>query len=739
MRLKYLIIGLVLLGAAMALAACGGTAAPPATPCPITECPEAAPCPDCPTCEECPVVVVDPVPYEEEWVASPHNDAAAEAFIHWNEDDPAEVPTSCAKCHSTTGYMDFLGADGSEVGVVDAAVPVGETVQCVACHNSAAEAMSEVAFPSGVTVSGLGGEARCMLCHQGRASKVQVDEQITEFNATDVDAVVPPLDDGSTFGFINIHYFPAAATLYGGQVMGGYQYDGKAYDYKNDHAEGYATCIGCHNQHTLEVKVEECAVCHEGVTSTEDLKNIRMVSSAPDYDGDGDTAEGMFYELEGLQEALYSGMQVYAAEVAGTGLVYDAAAYPYFFADADGDGAPDQGDDGSVGYSTWTPRLLKAAYNYQLSQKDPGKHAHGNKYIVQLLYDSWEDLNAGLSTPVESTTMHRDDAGHFAGNTEPFRHWDAEGGVVPNTCVKCHTATGLPMFINNAGSTIAAPASNGFQCSTCHNEAEWPARYGVDSVTFPSGAVLTFGEGADANLCIMCHQGRESTVSVNRTIGDAASSPNTVPVNDEGAPTLRFRNIHYFAAGSTLFGTEAQGAYEYDGQTYAGKNTHPLTMCTDCHDAHMLAPKAETCEGCHGSVEPEAIRGAETPDYDGDGDTAEGVKGELDTMAEKLLAGIQAYTVANGLPGIVYDPLAYPYFFEDADGDGVADAGDEGSVSFSQWTPTLLKAAYNYQYYQKDPGAFAHNSVYVGQILYDSLDDVGGDTAGMTRPVAPAP
>ncbi len=41
------------------------------------------------------------------------------------------------------------------------------------------------------------------------------------------------------------------------------------------------------------------------------------------------------------------------------------------------------------------------------------------------------------------TAMHRDDAGHFAGNTEPFRHWDAEGGVVPNTCVKCHTATGL--------------------------------------------------------------------------------------------------------------------------------------------------------------------------------------------------------------------------------------------------------------------------------------------------------
>jgi hypothetical protein len=92
------------------------------------------------------------------------------------------------------------------------------------------------------------------------------------------------------------------------------------------------------------------------------------------------------------------------------------------------------------------------------------------------------------------TAMQRDDAGHFAGNTEPFRHWDGEGFEVPGGCVKCHAATGLPMFIHNGGSTIAAPASNGFLCTTCHNEAEWPALYTVNSVTFPSGKTVTFGE-----------------------------------------------------------------------------------------------------------------------------------------------------------------------------------------------------------------------------------------------------
>ncbi len=67
----------------------------------------------------------------------------------------------------------------------------------------------------------------------------------------------------------------------------------------------------------------------------------------------------------------------------------------------------------------WTPRMLKAAYNYQVSVKDPGAFAHGNKYIVQLLYDSIEDLGGDVSK------LARTDAGHFAGDTMPFRDWDA--------------------------------------------------------------------------------------------------------------------------------------------------------------------------------------------------------------------------------------------------------------------------------------------------------------------------
>ena len=705
---------LLLLGTALLLAvilvACGGKPEPTAAP---TAAPTEAPV-------EEPVVEV---PYKEQWETSAHNAVDTEPFRHWDADDPAEVPTSCAKCHTTAGYQDYLGADGSEVFNVDAAVPAAEAqgVQCIACHNPVATNLNSVPFPGfeldeagepvQYVVEGFGDASRCLVCHQGRESKASVDAQIVRFEAEDPDAVVAPIKDDQgndvRFGFRNIHYYAAAATLYGTQVKGGYEYDGKIYDGKFQHVEGRDTCIGCHDPHTLQVKVEECALCHgDGVLAEGGLQNIREPqASAWDYDGDGDNEEGMFYEIQGLQEALLAEIEKYAADTTGAEIKYDAATYPYFMS-----------PDGEA-YPNWTPRLLKAAYNYQVSLKDPGAFAHGNKYIVQLLYDSIEDIGGDVSNFV------RNDAGHFAGNTEPFRHWDAEGEV-PGSCAKCHSATGLPQFIKE-GATISNEISNGFLCSTCHDEANWPNRYEVASATFPSGATVSFGgqdaEGNfvpdDGNLCLQCHQGRSSKVTVDRAVGDRELD--TVDEN------IRFSNIHYFAAGATLFGADVQGAYMYDGKEYADYfDEHPLNKCQDCHDVHALQPNVEACVGCHQTEEVEAIR-MNAPDYDGDGDTTEGVKAELDALAEALYAEMQSYAEGTGNP-IEYNAAAYPYFFG-ADGEG-----------YAAWTPRLLKAAYNYQYYQKDPGAFVHNGKFVAQFLIDSIEDLGGDVSAYTRPAVEA-
>jgi hypothetical protein len=244
--------------------------------------------------------------------------------------------------------------------------------------------------------------------------------------------------------------------------------------------------------------------------------------------------------------------------------------------------------------------------------------------------------------------------------------------------------------------------------------------------------VLTFGEGAPANLCMQCHQGRQSTVSVNSAIGDAA--PDTVV---EG---LSFRNPHYFGAGATLFGTEAKGAYEYDGQTYLGHHPHldAGQSCVTCHNAHELGINTQLCAGCHGGAnDPETIRMAPT-DWDGDADTTEGMAGEVASVGEKLYAAIQVYAADTVGTSIVYDAHTNPYYFIDTNADGVTDEDEvNGDNRYTAWTPRLLQAAYNYQWFQKDPGAFTHNGKYILQVMYDSLSDIGGDVTGLTRPANP--
>jgi hypothetical protein len=288
------------------------------------------------------------------------------------------------------------------------------------------------------------------------------------------------------------------------------------------------------------------------------------------------------------------------------------------------------------------------------------------------------------------------------------------------------------MFITE-GAVISQPPSNGFQCTTCHNDLQEFTFYEVTEVTFPSGAKIDSGD-PQSNLCLNCHQGRESTVSVNRLIGDKEA--------DAVSEDLRFLNVHYFAAGATRYGTEVKGAYEYDGKEYFGFFEHARSsdQCAECHDAHSLEVDWETCADCHDDI---AIEGPEDltkiryyfDDWDGDGDTEEGIAGEIATLQEALYAAIQVYAAETAGTAIAYDSHAYPYFFQDTNANGVVDPEEAVRENgFNAWTPRLLRAAYNYQYSAKDPGSYVHNGQYIVQVLQDSLEDIGGDVSAMIRP-----
>ena len=316
---------------------------------------------------------------DAEWAASAKSNPEALAFTLWVSDDPPVVPESCAGCHSTSVYHDFLGLDGATPGVVDHPVPIGETIGCVACHNAVLEGDHTVVFPSGHEVADLGANASCSDCHSGRTSTLDVARAVEGLENTQI-------NDALTF--INIHSDAAAAMRYGTEANSGYEYTDRTYAGFYQHVDAYATCNDCHRPHTWEVPVRECSVCHLNAKTTADLKQIRR--SSIDYDGDGDISEGLDGEIQTMTERLWLVLETVSDRTDETDKLVYTPSFPYFANEA---GEP---------YQTWTPQLLRAAYNYQYAQKGKGAYAHNAPYMMQLLYDSLEDLGvetAGMTRP----------------------------------------------------------------------------------------------------------------------------------------------------------------------------------------------------------------------------------------------------------------------------------------------------------------------------------------------------
>jgi hypothetical protein len=151
---------------------------------------------------------------------------------------------------------------------------------------------------------------------------------------------------------------------------------------------------------------EVCSECHEEVATNEDMVNVRY--NFADYDGDGDDQEGIYFEIQGMREVLWAATQAYATETVGTAIAYDDHAYPYFFADTNGNGTVDEDEMSDNAFADWTPRLLRAAYNYQYSGKDPGAFAHNPQYIMQTLYDSIEDIGGDVAAMTRPTGYEGD-------------------------------------------------------------------------------------------------------------------------------------------------------------------------------------------------------------------------------------------------------------------------------------------------------------------------------------------
>jgi hypothetical protein len=305
---------------------------------------------------------------------------------------------------------------------------------------------------------------------------------------------------------------------------------------------------------------------------------------------------------------------------------------------------------------------------------------------------------------------------HADSESRSFTRWnDEDPPEIPERCAKCHSTHGYRDFLGLEGATAGqvnkpAPVGTTIECEACHNKVAG----NKTGAMMPSGMELS-GLTQEAN-CMECHQGRASGVQVNEAIAGLPLDK----VNTE----LSLPNIHNNPAGPILFGTQAHGGFEYEGRDYLDRYLHVIQFetCQQCHDAHSLGIKVEQCSACHrGANSVKALANIRTSniDYDGDGNIAEGMAGEIATMQDRLLLAMKAYAaLAEGVDDIEYDG-------------GFIDANGEKD---STWTPRLLKAAHNFRMAALDPGSYAHNGRYIIQLHYDSLADLDANIFGMIRP-----
>jgi hypothetical protein len=255
-------------------------------------------------------------------------------------------------------------------------------------------------------------------------------------------------------------------------------------------------------------------------------------------------------------------------------------------------------------------------------------------------------------------------------------------------------------------------------------------------VTITNGAKGTDAQD-DSYVCMTCHRARESTLTLN-----AAD-----PTGATATFTLSFKNSHYLAAGATQYGNKAATMYQYNGKSYAQRWDHdqeylqpyPATtwyraQCAYCHmqdGSHSFDPVVDdTCTFCHvNSTSVDDLTPAFTPERNYDGDPATKPKQEYAVFQQRLLDAIIAYC-ANADQHVVYTD-SYPYFIKDTDKDGVKDPNETSGAKFDSKS---FRASYNYNYAVHEPGGWAHNPKYVLQVLYDSIQDIGGNLDGLTRP-----
>ncbi len=387
----------------------------------------------------------------KDWAEAGHGDVNGAA---WADEDFKTASTSCIRCHTSTGYVNYVSSGYTlPTALWATAGDKGrEVLTCKACHNNdsfsvrAASAFtapynggaSPAVFPD-ADVSNL-----CIACHSGRESGDTINALTSLTNVS----------------FKNPHYAAAAGTMY---VKTGFKTLAAASDaaqtcsssgctnttygatltssdeggkITSTHRKfGSTAMIGDHGitaDDTTMLSGGPCTTCHMAnnrhTWSAIDANAFNSVCiKCHDEEGGVPLTADNFGELFIEEQALpFNNALAVALNrlLARFSISYDPATYPYFFDELLPlvDGKKQAVKDWTRGKTTggnpdhaFGKKVMGACFNIQLFKKEPAAYVHARTFARRLIYDTIDFLdNDTIDRSVAATVQTIDPTNYGA-------------------------------------------------------------------------------------------------------------------------------------------------------------------------------------------------------------------------------------------------------------------------------------------------------------------------------------